>query len=135
MSLNPHRMAAVVVAAALAVERLTLKLPAQIEKLQREAVPIKAKELDGFIARIKEAIQRYGLTAADLGLTKSRTAKSGAASKTAAKRGPPRKARKSSGAVKFRGPEGQTWTGHGRAPNWYKEAIAGGATKESLLAT
>ena len=53
------------------------QLTAQIKKLQKEAEAIKAKELDGVIARIKEAIQRYGLTATDLGLTKSRARRSG----------------------------------------------------------
>jgi DNA-binding protein H-NS len=115
------------------VKKSLSQVTAQIKKLQKEADAIKAKELDGVIARIKEAIQHYGLTAADLGLTKSRAAESGAASKAAAKRGRPRKTREGSGVAKFRGPEGQTWTGHGRAPSWFKDAIAGGATKESLL--
>lgn len=108
------------------------QLTAQIEKLQREAQAIKAKELDGVIARIKDAIQHYGLTAADLGLRKSR-ATSGAASKVAAKKGKARKARKGSGVIRFRSPDGQqSWTGHGRAPNWFKAALAAGATRESL---
>ena len=108
------------------------QVTAQIEKLQKEAEAIKAKELEGVIARIKEAIRHYGLTAADLGLGRSRAAKSGAAGKSGAKRGRPRKMRKGTGVVKFRGPDGQTWTGHGRAPNWFKAALEGGATRESL---
>ena len=107
---------------------------AQIERLQQQAEALKAKELTGVIARMKEAIKHYGITAADLGLSKSRGAKAGAASnKVAVKGGRPRNARGGSGRAKFRGPEGQTWTGHGRAPSWFKDAIAGGATKESLL--
>lgn len=113
------------------VPKSLTQLTAQIEKLQKEAQAIKAKELDGVIARIKEAIEHYGLTAADLGLRKSRVTKSGSAGKTAAKKGKPRKARKA-GVVKFRGEQGQTWTGHGRAPNWFKAALEAGATRESL---
>mgnify|MGYP003581503563 CR=1 FL=1 len=97
-----------------------------------EAEAIKAKELDGVIARIKEAIQHYGLTAADLGLKRSRSAKSGTARKTAAKRARPGKTRKGTGVIKFRSADGQTWTGHGRAPNWFKAALAAGAARRSL---
>lgn len=35
-------------------------------------------------------------------------------------------------AVKYRSPEGQTWTGRGRTPAWLNEAIAAGASKESF---
>ena len=109
------------------------QVTAQIEKLQKEADAIKAKELDGVIARIKEAIAHYGLTAADLGLRKSRVTKAGAASKTAAKKGKARKARKNAGVIRFRSEDGQhTWTGRGRAPKWFKAALEAGATRESL---
>ena len=114
------------------VKKSLSQVTAQIEKLQKEAEAIKAKELDGVIARIKEAIQHYGLTAADLGLKRSRSAKSGTARKTAAKRARPEKSRKGTGVIKFRSADGQTWTGHGRAPNWFKAALAAGATRESL---
>lgn len=111
------------------------QLTAQIKKLQKEAEAIKAKELDGVIARIKEAIQRYGLTATDLGLTKSRARRSGTATKIGAKtkRGRPQKARKGKGVIKYRSADGQqSWTGHGRAPNWFKAALESGTTRESL---
>lgn len=109
------------------------QVTAQIEKLQKEADAIKAKELDDVIARIKEAIAHYGLTAVDLGLRKSRVAKAGTASKNAAKKIKARKAPKDSGVIKFRSEDGQhTWTGRGRAPNWFKAALEAGATRESL---
>ena len=109
------------------------QVTAQIEKLQREAQAIKAKELDGVVGRIKEAIEHYGLTAADLGLTRARAKKPGAASKVAAKKGRPRKSPNGAGVIRFRSADGQqTWTGHGRAPNWFKEALDAGATRESL---
>jgi DNA-binding protein H-NS len=105
---------------------------AQIERLQQQAEALKAKELTGVIARMKEAIKHYGITAADLGLSKSRGVKAGVAGKAAAKKARKTSAKKGAGVIRFRGDEGQTWTGHGRAPNWFKEAIAGGATRESL---
>ena len=44
----------------------------QIAALQRDAEKLKRQEVDGVIARIKEAIQVYGLTAGDLGLDGTR---------------------------------------------------------------
>jgi DNA-binding protein H-NS len=35
-------------------------------------------------------------------------------------------------AIRYRSPEGQTWTGQGRTPNWLLEAVAAGASKESF---
>ena len=108
------------------------QLNAQIEKLQREAEALKAREVNDVIARIKEAIQHYELTASDLGLSRSRRAKPETAVKSAARKARKTSTRKSTGVIKFRGPEGQTWTGHGRAPNWFKTALEAGATRQSL---
>jgi DNA-binding protein H-NS len=103
----------------------------QIAKLQKEAEEIKAKEAGGVIARIKDAIQHYGLKPADL---------FGAASKA----GRPVKARKAvrrkSGAakkaplpVKFRDDAGHTWSGRGKRPNWFNAALAAGKSPADFL--
>jgi DNA-binding protein H-NS len=106
---------------------------AQIEKLQQQAEALKAKEVNGVIARMKEAIRHYGITAADLGLSKSRGAKAGVAGKTAAKKARKTSARKGTGVARYRSPDGErTWTGHGRAPAWFKDALDAGASRESL---
>lgn len=56
------------------------RITREIAALQAQADAIKRKEVDGVIARIKEAIAAYDLSAHDLGLnrTTSRTAKGGA---------------------------------------------------------
>jgi DNA-binding protein H-NS len=109
------------------------QLTAQIKKLQKEAEAIKAKELTGVIARMKEAIKRYGISAADLGLSRSRGAEVGVAGKTAAKKARKTTAKWSTGVARYRSLDGErTWTGHGRAPAWFNEAISGGATRASL---
>lgn len=107
---------------------------AQIERLQQQAEALKAKELTGVIARMKEAIKHYGLTAADLGLSKSRGAKAGAAGMTVAKNARKSAAKKGrAGVIRYKSPDGlRTWTGHGRAPAWFKEALEAGASRESL---
>lgn len=109
-----------------------LKLAAQIEKLQTQANALKAKEKAGVIARIKEAIAVYGLTAEDLGLS-GRTTKRGAkADAPAKKRGA--KAAKPAAPAKYKNEAGQTWSGRGPRPAWLRAALEGGAKLESFLA-
>lgn len=47
-----------------------------------------------------------------------------------------KKRKKAKAAAKYRNPAdpSQTWSGRGRQPQWYKDAIAGGASPESLAA-
>jgi DNA-binding protein H-NS len=104
----------------------------QIEALQREAEAIKSSEKAGVVARIKEAIAHYGLTAAELGLGAAR-----------GPRGPYKKrgtatakkaAKKPGGVVKFRDEAGNTWSGRGPKPRWFKAAIESGKKPEDLKA-
>lgn len=87
------------------------------------------------IERIKEAISAYGLTAADLGLTRRRARARGevAAVGKQPRRGKGGAARKKAGVVKYRDDEGNTWSGHGRRPQWFLQAIASGKTAADLL--
>ncbi|MGE0674558.1 MAG: H-NS family nucleoid-associated regulatory protein [Methylibium sp.] len=108
------------------------QLQKQIAKLESQANQIKKKEAGAVIARIKEAIAVYGLTAADLGLSAKgpKAAVSKVGRKTAAKKG--RKAK--AGKIKFKDGNGNVWTGHGRRPHWFLDAIAAGKTPEQLAA-
>jgi len=95
----------------------------QIDQLNREAERLKRQEVDSVIARIKEAISVYDLTASDLGLTGQRGPKG--------KRAAPVQAagkakRKSARAVKFRDDAGNTWGGRGPRPHWLRDALANG---------
>ncbi|WP_431101518.1 H-NS family nucleoid-associated regulatory protein [Roseateles noduli] len=92
----------------------------QIDKLQKEASSIRAKEVAGVIGRIKEAIQHYNLTPEDL--FGSATKKPSAAPK--GKRG---------GFAKYQSADGQTWSGVGKRPRWFVAAIESGKTPEDLL--
>ena len=93
----------------------------KIAKLQKEADALRHKEVGGVIARIKTAIEHYGLTAEHLGF--------GGAVK-AQGRGPG----KAASGAKYHDGNGQSWSGRGPRPRWLREAIAGGASLESFLA-
>lgn len=81
---------------------------------------------------MKEAIAYYGLTARDLGLGAPGSPK--AESAKPAKKKASRKAGKAKqpGTIKYRDAAGNAWTGVGRKPNWFVDALAAGATPESL---
>lgn len=91
---------------------------AEIERLKAKAESLRKSEMAGVISRIKEAIDAYGLTAADLGLSvgaapraSKSTARSTAASGVSA------------GVAKYKDPAtGKTWTGRGKPPLWIQGA-------------
>lgn len=105
----------------------------QIAKLQTEADSLRSKEKVGVIERIRDAIAHYDITADELfgdvkvkrGRAKSPAA--GTATKVV------RKSAKSVGVAKYTDGAGRTWSGVGKRPNWFKEALAAGKTAEDLL--
>jgi DNA-binding protein H-NS len=111
---------------------------AQIAALQAKADALRKKEIGEVIAKIKDAIAHYGLTATDLGLA-SKGANSArvkgegkSAGKPAAKKSKGG-AGKSARPAKYRDDEGHTWGGMGKRPDWFKAALAAGKTPEDLL--
>ncbi len=118
------------------------KLKAKIAEMQKEAAALEAehaKEVAEVVAKMKVAIEHYGLTAADLGLA-GRVAKGVKAPvKTVGKKA--RKvtvaklpaAKKPPGVIKYRDEAGNTWTGHGKRPGWFKAAIENGKKAEEFL--
>lgn len=103
----------------------------QIAQLQKQADALRSREKADVVGRIKEAIAHYGITADELfggtGATRKRAAK-----KAAAK---PRKsaAKKPGGVAKYTDGAGRTWSGVGKRPNWFKDALAAGKQAEDLL--
>jgi DNA-binding protein H-NS len=108
------------------------QLNEQIQKLQREAEALRAKEVDGVIARMKEAIAHYGLTPEDLGFTKRATIARVARGKVAEKKGRRQGVKKAAAGIRYRDDSGNTWVGRGKRPDWFKAALAAGKTAEDL---
>lgn len=114
------------------------QLKRQIAVLQRQADVLKKKELKGVIARIREAIDFYELTPADLGFEGA--SRSGVGQSASRKRAtvPAKKAKgartKAPSVIKYRDEAGHGWSGHGRRPRWFLDALASGKTAEDLLA-
>lgn len=109
-----------------------VSIQSQIEKLQKQASEIKAREFDKTVQDIREKMQAFGITTKDLQTVK--TSKKVAAQLPAKKRAAA-SVKKSAGspvAAKYRGPEGQTWSGRGLKPRWMAALIAQGHTKEEF---
>lgn len=104
------------------------QLMRRIEALQAEADKLRRKEAEGVVARIREAIEHYGITAADLGLLDS----GGAGRKRGARRRPAARRKAAAAVVKYRDEAGRTWGGRGKRPQWLRDALAAGKTLDDF---
>jgi DNA-binding protein H-NS len=111
-----------------------LDIQMQIEKLQKQASEIKDREFDKTVQDIREKMKAFGITVKDLqsapvgrkgrgkaavvGKTKPSGAKSKAAGVVV--------------AAKYRGPNGETWSGRGLTPRWLSALLAEGKTKQDF---
>jgi DNA-binding protein H-NS len=99
-----------------------LELKEQAEKLLAEAERMREQEIADAISDIKRKIELYGLTAADLGFAKSGPGGAGTRGRNA-----------KSPVVKYRGPNGETWSGgRGRKPQWVQQALQQGRNLEDF---
>lgn len=113
-----------------------IEIQSQIEKLQRQATEIRAREFDKTVQDILAKMQAFGITLKDLQSGKTRSGKAKGKLARAVK-GTPKAARSSqkSGpavAAKYRGPNGETWSGRGLTPRWLAALIAQGKAKEEF---
>jgi len=98
----------------------TLKdLLAQREVLEAKITELRAAEISEAKAKIHALIAEYGFTQQDIFAGKSSTkAPKSATTKVAAK---------------YKGPNGETYSGRGLKPRWLSELIAAGHSKDEYL--
>jgi DNA-binding protein H-NS len=106
-------------------------LQTQIDKLQKQASELRAKEFDVTVNEIKKLMSAYGITAKDLQDAKGK-AKKLKTYKSDAKATNVKKV-KVPVPAKYVGPNGETWTGRGIAPKWLSALIENGQSKETFL--
>lgn len=116
---------------------ILIDLQEQISKLQKQADDLRAKEFGSTLAEIKAKMAAFGITIKDLtaaagkkskGVKAARSVKSPKDNASAKPMKKPRVAV----AAKYRGPNGEVWTGRGLTPKWMKSLIEAGQTKESF---
>ena len=106
-------------------------IQSQIEKLQKQAADIKTKEFAATVKEIQAKMQAFGITVKDIQTRKP--GKPGRVAKVKAPKAP--KASRKAGvpvAAKYRGPNGETWSGRGLTPKWLAALVAQGQSKESF---
>lgn len=95
----------------------------QIEALQKQAAEIKAQEFAKTVQEIQAKMQAFGITIKDL---------QGSAGTTRKNKGAGKAKSSSPAAAKFRGPNGELWSGRGLMPRWLSALVAQGKTKEEF---
>lgn len=112
-----------------------MDIQSQIHKLQKQEAEIKAKEFDKTVQDILAKMQAFGISVKDL-QSAAGTPRKGRGRPAAAKKvkAPSSKKKLSSTpvAAKYRGPNGETWSGRGLTPRWLSSLVAQGQSKDSF---
>ena len=117
-----------------------IEIQSQIEKLQKQAAEIKAREFGKTVQDILGKMQAFGITLKDLQPGKARAAKGKAKTIKAAKGSavdkPAGAAKKVAApvAAKYFGPNGEGWSGRGLTPRWLRVLLVDGKSKEDFAA-
>ncbi|RZI59559.1 MAG: hypothetical protein EOP37_11075 [Rubrivivax sp.] len=106
----------------------------QIRKLEREAEMLRKREVSRVIDRIRIAIDHYALTPQELFGQGAGTAPA-SESRRAGRRSAPGSGTtpKRSGSPKYAHADGRTWTGVGKRPSWFVDALSSGKTADEML--
>lgn len=114
-----------------------IDIQGQIEKLQKQANDIRSREFDKTMRDILSTMQAFGISIKDLQSASSKAGKARPAQSTKRGRAKTAKADKSGAgttvAPKFRGPNGETWSGRGLMPRWMAALVAQGSQKEDFV--
>ncbi|MEI7537539.1 MAG: H-NS histone family protein [Comamonadaceae bacterium] len=113
-----------------------VEIQSQIEKLQKQAAEIKTREFATTVQDILAKMQAFGITLKDLQVGKARAPK-GRAKVAKGGKSAPAKAKKKEKvaavvAAKYRGPNGEAWSGRGLTPRWLTALLAQGKTKDEF---
>jgi len=124
-----------------------IEIQSQIEKLQKQADDIKTREFDKTVADILAKMNAFGITLKDLQSGKAgksakvtrrgagKTGVSGAVQNVAGVKTKTKTKSRNAGTVvapKFRGPNGEAWSGRGLMPRWLVALVAQGKTREDF---
>lgn len=97
-----------------------LELKQQAEALMAKANEVRKQEITAIVSEMRIKIAEYGISAKDLGFTSIRVEKKGSG--------------KAEGGLemRFKGPNGELWSGLGRQPQWLKDELAKGKDKSEF---
>ena len=100
-----------------------IEIQEQIALLQKQAEEIRAEQFSATVQEILTKMDAFGISIADLDTGKGRV-RNKAAGKPSKSVNP--------APPKFRGPNGELWSGRGLMPRWLAALVAEGQSKESF---
>jgi len=114
-----------------------IDIQSQIEKLQKQAADIKSKEFSSTVQDIVAKMRAFGITVKDIQQSMSAPRKGrgrtvAGKTKTPKAGGAKKSTKGTSAPIKYRGPNGETWSGRGLSPKWLAALVAQGRTKEDF---
>ena len=109
-----------------------LDIQAEIMKLQKQAAEIRTRELKNTILEIRQKMQAFGISVKDLQVKSTKGMRtSPVKTRLKIRVGQPKK--NPVVAAKYRGPNGEVWSGRGLTPKWLKAQIDSGVLKDQFL--
>ena len=114
-----------------------IDIQSQIQKLQKQADEIKSKEFDKTVQEILAKMQAFGITTKNLQAALGAPRKGRGRPAAVVGKTRPIKMKKIKGstntvAAKYRGPNGETWSGRGLTPRWLSTLLAQGQSKAAF---
>ena len=109
-----------------------VKLRQQIAEMEKQAAELQKKSRPAVLVQLREQMAAYGITTDELNrpIPKASRSKAPQAKPASSPKG---KKPVVHSPIKYRGPEGQEWSGRGTAPKWLKDLLADGKTPEDFL--
>jgi len=109
-----------------------VKLRQQIADMEKQAAQLQKQNRPAILAEMREQMAAYGITAEELSRPAAKTSRPKAllakSASTAKGKNPV-----VTSPAKYRGPEGQTWSGRGIAPKWLNALLVDSKTREDFL--
>ena len=109
-----------------------VKLRQQIAEMEKQATELQRKSRPTVLAQLREQMAAYSITAEELSRPAAKAARPKALLTKPASQPKGKKPAVPSPA-KYRGPEGQQWSGRGIAPKWLNNLLIDGKTREDFL--
>ena len=115
-----------------------IDIQSQIQKLQKQASEIKAREFDATVRDILAKMEAFGISVKDLQGAAGRKARGRPSVKkpvVVKQRSVAVKSKRAgiTVAAKYKGPNGEAWTGRGLTPRWLSALVAQGRSKEEFV--
>lgn len=112
-----------------------IDIQTQIQKLQKQADEIRSKEFHKTVQEIVAKMQAFGITLKDVQAAMGKPATGKGRGKAVGNKAAAKKAGKKIAApvaAKYRGPNGETWSGRGLMPRWLATLVAQGRSREEF---